>query len=156
MRAPATVRPMSFQEIKTLENEILRLEKPFMREKDWNARALLADRILGHCRRLADLEKRAFVSNKIHSEEWIERFLREQDNCVYMPLEEQVAALSKVPFSAGGYDERKKSIEDVLASIIERQRTARDASRYGALLERLWEISVAEDENFDSHQKLTR
>lgn len=147
---------MSFQEVKTLENEILRLEKPFLREKAWAARAVLADQILGHCRRLADLEKRAFVSNKVHSEEWIERFLREQDDCVYMPLEDQVNALSRIPFSAGNYDERKKSIERVLTAIIEHQSTARDGSRYGPLLERLWEISVAEDENFDSHQKLTR
>lgn len=147
---------MSFQEIKTLENEILRLEKPFLREKDWGARAVLAEQILGQCRRLADLEKRAFVSNKVHSEEWIPRFLREQDDSVYMPLEEQVNALSKIPFSAESYDVRKQSIEVVLTAIIESQRTARDASRYGALLERLWKISVAEDENFDSHQKLGR
>ncbi len=150
------MRPMSAQEVKTLENEIARLEKLFIREKAWSARKLLADQVLGHCRRLAELEKRAFVSTKVHSEEWIERFLREQDNCAYQPLEDQVVAVSKVPFSAAAYEARKQSIESLLSSIIERQRTARDGSRYGALLERLWEISVAEDENFDSHQKLAR
>ena len=147
---------MSFQDVKTLEQEITRLEKLHARETGWNARALLADQILGNCQRLADLEKRAFVSNKIHSEEWIERFRRERDDCDYQPLEEQVAALRKTSFSVDTYDAHKQAIESLIASIIERQRSARNASRYGTLLQRLWEISVAEDENFDSHRKLSR
>lgn len=150
------MRPMSSQEVKTLENELARLEKLYLRAKEWNERATLADQILGHSRRLAELEKRAFVSTKVHSEKWIERFLGEQADCVYKPLEEQVIVLGKVSFSAGAYADRKQSIEAVLSSIIEHQRTARDGARYGTLLERLWEISVAEDENFDAHQKLTR
>jgi hypothetical protein len=154
--APATVPPMSFQEVKNIEGEVARLDKLFVREKDWDARRRLAKEIMGHCRRLAELEKRAFVSAKVHPEEWIARLEREQELCVLRPLEEKVAALAKVSFSAEGYEARKHDIEGLLASIIEQQQVARDSAPYRALLERLWQISVSEDENFESLRKLSR
>ena len=147
---------MSFQEVKNVEGEAIRLEKLYTREKDWTARKVLADQIMGFCRRLADLEKRAFVSTKVHSEVWIPRFTREQEDCVLMPLEEQVTAIGKMPFSPETYDAKKQSIETLLGTIIAEQKTRADATRFNALLHRLWEISVAEDENLESHRKLTR
>ncbi len=139
---------MSFQEVKNIEGEVARLDKLFAREKDWDARKLLAEEIMGHCRRLADLEKRAFVSAKVHSEEWLERLEQERELCMLRPLEERVAAIAKVPFSAETYEARKQSIESLLVSIIEQQRIARDTAPYRLLLERLWQISVSEDENY--------
>jgi hypothetical protein len=147
---------MSFQEVKSLEGEIARLEKLFVREKDWDGRKRLADDIIGHCRRLKELEKRAFLSAKVHPEEWIERFQREQDACVFRPLEDMVEALAKTPFSPEAYEASKQQIEALLTMIIEQQRVARDGTPYRALLERLWQISVAEDDNFESHRKLSR
>jgi hypothetical protein len=147
---------MSFQEVKNIEGEVARLDKLLARERDWDARHQLAEVIIGHCRRLAELEKRAFVSAKVHPEEWIERLQKEQDACVLRPLEEQVASLGKTAFSPDSYEARKQTIESLLASIIEHQQAARDGAPYRALLEQLWKISVGEDENFESHQKLTR
>ena len=147
---------MSFQEVKNVENEVIRLEKLFNREKEWAARAVLADQVMANLRRLADLEKRAFVSAKVHSEVWIPRFVREQEDCVFMPLEEQVFAIGKVPFRPETYDAKKQAIEGLLGTIIEHQNSAATGSRFTTLLQRLWEISVAEDENLDSHRKLTR
>ncbi len=147
---------MSFQEVKNIEGEVARLDKLFAREKDWAARGRLAEEIMGHCRRLAELEKRAFVSAKVHSEEWMARYEQERELCVLRPLEERVAAIAGLPFSAETYETRKHGIEALLAAIIEKQQTSRDGGPYRALLERLWQISVSEDENFESHQKLAR
>ena len=147
---------MSFQEVKNIEGEVARLDKLLVREKDWGARRRLAEELMGHCRRLADLEKRAFISAKVHSEEWIERLEKEQDLCVLRPLEEAVDSMAKTPFAAGDYGARKQNIESLLAAIIEQQKIANDPAPFRALLERLWQISVGEDENFESHQKLAR
>ena len=147
---------MSFQEVKSIETEVARLDKLFVREKDWDVRKRLAEEILGHCRRLTELEKRAFVSAKVHPEEWMERLQREQDLCVLRPLEDKIAAIAKVPFSPETYETRKQDIESLLALIIEQQRVSRDGAPFRGLLERLWQISVSEDENFDSYRKLSR
>ena len=155
-RTPATVPAMSFQEVKNIEGEVSRLEKMLAREKNWGTRKHLAEELMFHCRRLADLEKRAFVSAKVHSEEWIPRLEKEQDLCELRPLEEAVASLANAPFSADNYEARKQRIEVLLASIIERQHEANDPLPFRALLERLWQISVGEDENFESHLKLRR
>ena len=147
---------MSFQEVKVLEAEVARLDKVFLREKNWDSRKRLAEEIIGHCRRLSELERRAYVSRKVHPEVWIERLQKEQELCVLRPLEERVDAIAKVPFSAETYENRKQHIESLLTAIIEQQRVAREAAPYRALLERLWQISVSEDESFDSYRKLAR
>ena len=147
---------MSFEEVKSIEGDVARLDKLLAREKDWGERRRLAEAIIGHCRRLADLEKRAFVSAKVHSEEWIPRLKREQDICLLRPLEDAVTAVAKAPFSADQYDARKLYIESLLAAIIEQQQMAHDPVPFRTLLERLWQISVGEDENFESHLKLSR
>ena len=147
---------MSLQEVKDLEAEVTRLDKQFLREKDWDARKRLAEEMIGHCHRLSELERRAFVSRKVHPEVWIERLQKEQEICVLRPLEERVDAIAKVPFSAETYDNRKLHIESLLTAIIEQQRASRDGTPYRTLLERLWQISVSEDESFDSYRKLAR
>ncbi|MBS0658836.1 MAG: hypothetical protein JSR82_11410 [Verrucomicrobia bacterium] len=65
---------MSFSELKSLESEVLRLEKAHSKAADQAARSGIAAKILEHCKRIGDLEKRAFISYKVRVEELIPRY----------------------------------------------------------------------------------
>lgn len=65
---------MSFSELKTLESEVLRLEKAHGKTADAAVRNGIAAKILEHCKRISDLEKRAFISYKVRVEELIPRY----------------------------------------------------------------------------------
>lgn len=65
---------MSFSELKTLESEVIRLEKAHTKTADSDVRVGIAAKILEHCKRISDLEKRAFISYKVRVEELIPRY----------------------------------------------------------------------------------
>lgn len=65
---------MSFSELKSLESEVLRLEKAHSKAGDAASRSGIAVKILEHCKRISDLEKRAFISYKVRVEELIPRY----------------------------------------------------------------------------------
>lgn len=65
---------MSFSELKNLESEVIRLEKAHSKASDAAVRSGIAAKILEHCKRIGDLEKRAFISYKVKIEELIPRY----------------------------------------------------------------------------------
>ncbi len=147
---------MSFAEMKTLESELVRLEKAFTKESDLTTKRSIADQILTHCRRVRDLEKRAIISNKIRVEEWIPKYTPKVEVGSIEPYATQVTVLAGQPFSPEAYPTKKSKIENLMQDIITARAAAPKPDIFTPVLAKIWEVSVKEDDAFEDHRRLNR
>lgn len=147
---------MSFAELKALEADVLKLERDYQRSSDAVERHRFASEILERARRLASLEKRAIISNRVKSDDLIERYTREREATTFQRLEQIVEPFFQEPFRPDAYADKKQRMHRAFEELIAARAAEPGETRVRDLIMRLWERMLREDDEWETHEKLAR